>query len=500
MITRRLRLPAVSTRDLLLATGAALFTAVLAYAGSHKLGLAGLLTPLAVLAAAYLLARPVVAVTLVVGLVVLFEGPSFGLFTFTQRLYVEAYKDISILDVLVALAIVSVGVDVIRRGRRLRVPRSLAIPLVMLALGMVGGVVVGRAAGASLRFAVTSEHVLGYLLLLPIAVANLEIDRRQVTRLLGGAMVLAIVKAVLGLVEVAGHLGTPIEGTATLTYYEPTANWLIMIAILTCFAAVLARARPPLWMLLGSPLLIACLLLSYRRSFWIGAALGVLLVLMLGTTPVGRRLLVPSALAVAASIWLLGSIHFQSNIPIVKRLTSLQPAKVEANREDRYRLDERANVEAAIRAHPITGLGATIPWRATARTLPLEGEGGQGREYVHFAALWFWMKIGILGLFAYVGVILASMWLAFWAWRSSHEPLLRAFALASLCGFAGLVAIDTTASFTGVEARFTVLFAAQLGVLAQIIRTGGSSQDEADDEPALPAIGPPLAAPLLPAA
>jgi hypothetical protein len=32
----------------------------------------------------------------------------------------------------------------------------------------------------------------------------------------------------------------------------------------------------------------------------------------------------------------------------------------------------------------------------------------------------------------------------------------------------GLVVIDTTASFTGVEARFTVLFAVQVGLLALI--------------------------------
>ena len=40
---------------------------------------------------------------------------------------------------------------------------------------------------------------------------------------------------------------------------------------------------------------------------------------MLGTSPVGRRLLVPIGLAVAVAIWLLGSIHFQAQIPIVKR-------------------------------------------------------------------------------------------------------------------------------------------------------------------------------------
>jgi hypothetical protein len=204
--------------------------------------------------------------------------------------------------------------------------------------------------------------------------------------------------------------------------------------------------------------------------------LGLLLVLMLGTSPAGRRLLVPAGLGVVLAIWLLGSINFQNQSPIVKRVTSLAPSKLEANAEDRYRLDERADVLAEIQAHPIAGLGVTIPWAATAQTLPLESGEGQGRQYVHFAALWFWLKLGVLGLCAYVGVMFASMWVAWQAWREGSEPLLRAFGLASLCGMAGLLVMDTTASFTGVEPRLTVLFAAQVGLLALLARLAGRSR------------------------
>jgi len=366
---------------------------------------------------------------------------------------------------------------------------------VILALAMVTGVVVGHAAGASLRFAVTSEHVLAYLLVMPVAVANLDLDRAQITRLLGWALALAGFKAFLGLIEVAGHLGTPIEGVAELTYYEPTSNWLIMIAALSVFAALLARAKPPLWMMLLLPLLTASLLLSYRRSFWIGAVLGVVLVVILGLSPVGRRLLIPIGLAVVVSIWLLGSIHFQDQIPIVKRAESLAPSKLEASAQDRYRLNERANVIAEIRAHPISGLGVTIPWRATTQTLALEGQ-PEARQYVHFALLWFWLKLGILGAFAYIGMMIGSMWVAWQAWHASREPLLRAFALASLCGVVGLLAIDTTASFTGVDPRFTLLFAAQVGLLALLVSTAESWQHEEAQE-----AGPEeLLAPMVPAA
>jgi O-antigen ligase len=471
MVAWRMRLRTLAHRELFIAAIAAAGTMLLAYAGAHKLGTAGIALPLGVVVVVILMRRPVVMVSAVVGLAILCEGSSFGLFSFSSHLY-DQYKGLDALDGLVALAVLAVGLDVMRRGRSLYVPRPLALPLMLLALAMIVGVIMGHAYGTSLRTVVVSEDVLVCLLLLPVAVANLELDRHQVIQLLGVLAGLAIVKAILGIVEVVGHHGQPVEGRATLSYYEPAANWLIMIAIFGALALLMARARPPRWLLLGSPLLIASLLLSYRRSFWIAAILGVLLVILLGTSSAGRRMLVPVSLLLAVSVWLLGSVGFQSSgSPIVQRFDTLTPAKLEANAEDRYRLDERANVLGAIGEHPITGLGVTVPWAATFR--PLSVEHPEGRLYVHFAALWFWLKLGILGLIAYVTMLLGSGLLAWQAWRRSREPVLRAFGLASLCGIVGLAAMDTTASFTGVDPRFTVLFAAQLGLLALVVRTAG---------------------------
>lgn len=473
---RSQRLLALPRKDAVLAAGAAATLALLVAAGVRDFGPLALLLPVALAAAAMLVLRPVLTLVLVSGLAILCEGPEFGLLNFTSHLYTQVYKDISLLDVLVGLLVVSALMDVLRGGRALRVPRALAVGLVMLALAMVAGAYVGHNSGISLRYSIFSEHILFYLLLVPVAVANLELDERQITQLLGGAMALAVVKAILGLLEVSLHLGKPIEGSSTLTYYEPTANWLMMIALLAILAALLMKVTQPRWILLSSPLLIACLLFSYRRSFWIAAVLGALLVVLLGTSPAGRRLLIPASLAVAGAIWLAGSLNFQSNLPVVRRIDSLSFSTLEANREDRYRLDERANVWAEVQAHPITGLGVGIPWQATATPLPIEHE--EGRQYVHFAALWFWLKLGVLGLCAYVGLILGSIMLAWQAWRRAARPWLRAFGLASVCGIAGLIVMDTTASFTGVEGRFTIVLAVQLGLLALLAR--GSDSKSAD--------------------
>lgn len=470
MMAWRLRLQESLSRELLIVAGCSLGTLLLAYVGAHKLGAEGLLLPFGVVVLIILMRRPLAMVTLMAGVVILCEGPSFGLFSFTSHLYTHVYRELTPVDLLVTLTVISVGLDIVRKRPLARLPRSLAFASSLLALAMIAGAVTGHAAGLGIRSVLLGEDVLAYLLLIPLAVANLDIGPDRIRMLLLGAVGLAAIKAVLGLIEIVGHKGTPIEGLATLTYYEPTANWLIMIVLLGIIAALVARMHPPLWMMLCIPLLLASLLLSYRRSFWIGAVLGLLLVVMLSVSPVGRRMLVPVSLMLVIAIWVLGSVHLQnSQVPIVRRVASLNPSKLEQNAEDRYRLDERANVLAAIRAHPETGLGMLVPWTATKQ--PLSVEHPEAREYVHFAFLWFWLRLGILGAFAYLSMMAASALLAWRVWRLRTEPLFKAFGLASLCGFAGLAVIETTATFTGIDPRFTIVLGVQIGLLALLART-----------------------------
>jgi O-antigen ligase len=474
MTTRLTR--ALDDRGSLIAAGAAGAAALIAFLGAHRLGTTGLLLPLVAVLLIILMRRPVAMVVLVTMLAIVCEGPTFGVLSFTSTLYSDRfYHELNPLDMLVALTVISVGLDVMRSRRAVILPRPLLLPLVLLALAILAGCVTGIAAGQSPKLVILSANVLLYLLALPLVVANLRIDRRHVTMLIGGAAALAIVKAVLGLIEVFGHYGQAIEGHTTLSYYEPPANWLIMCTLLGIAMLVLARIRPPLWVLMGTPLLLACLVLSYRRSFWIGSVLGILLILLLGSSATGRRLLVPACLLVAIAIWTLGSTGWQSSdSPIVQRATSLAPAKLEANVEDRYRLDERANVLGAIGQHPITGLGLYVPWSASSR--PLSIEHPEGRMYVHFAALWFWLKLGILGLAAYLTLLTGAGILAWQVWRQSQEPSARAFGLASLCALVGLAVIELTASFTGVEQRFTILFGVQLGLLALLARKAAPTE------------------------
>ena len=106
----------------------------------------------------------------------------------------------------------------------------------------------------------------------------------------------------------------------------------------------------------------------------------------------------PTVVLLAVVVWLVGSFAIPGRLAGRRRAVSLQPTSVTASAQDRYRLDERANVWANVREHPFTGLGLGVAWSATERPLPLD----RPRSYAHFAALYWWMKLGILGALAYL--------------------------------------------------------------------------------------------------
>ncbi len=465
MLALRQRLRGAWVEALAPALLATVATLAIALFAERRLGGAGLFVPLALIAVVLLVRRPLVAVATAVVAPAVCEGPTFGIPVMTH-LYDHVYKQLTALDLLVILAGVAVGADLIRRRRQPHLPSVLAFPLLLVMLAMTAGFAVTRAGGASFRDTLFAMHVLFYLLVIPAAIVNLDLGRDRIALLLKGAIALAVLKAAMGLVVMAGGGSVELGGGTHLTYYEPTANWLIMIALLGTLAAlvgVLARGR---WMAIAIPLLTASLVLSYRRSFWIAAVLGLVLVLLFGTSARSRRVLVPAVVLVAAAIWALGSIGFQAQTPLANRVQSLDPTNLQSNAEDRYRLDERANVIAQIKRDPIAGIGLERGWVASARSLPVEHV--DGRLYVHFALLWWWLKLGILGAVAFASLLLGGFVLAWQTWRRSREPTFRAFGLASLVGFAGLIAIETTDSFSGVDARFTVLLGAQLGLLSAL--------------------------------
>jgi len=423
--------------------------------------------------------RPGLALALLLIPVVVFEGQS-GNVSSVPRLYATVSAlHTTPAEVLILVATLALLVRAYRVG--IRPPWPLTWPLALLGVATVSGAVVGLSNHApSGDLFITVRHLI-YLVLLPLIVVNVWRDPETIRRVLVVGAALVIVKAGLGLVSL--HGGSQVDPTTgavmSLTYYEPTSNFLSMLYLLFVLGAMIRRVKLPWWVLLGTPLVFASLLLSFRRSFWIGAVLGLLLVLVLAPGIMGRvrLVLIVGLIAVGLSLSLATGVvkDLQLQGQIAQRAQSINPVQLSTNPQDRYRLDERRNVLAEITRHPITGLGLNVPW--TAR-YPVSLSTGDP-NYVHFAALWFWLKLGILGLVAYLALMVAGIRAGYRAWRRCRDPLLQNTGLALGIGLLSLMVVETTATFTAADPRFTIVLGTLLGLLAALWRlaASGSSGD-----------------------
>jgi O-Antigen ligase len=468
----------------LLAGGAGLFALLVA----HRIGwLAVLLALVGGAAALALLERPGLLVGAAVVLTVLVEGrDATQILPDAADIYEPVVGGVLPLELLTLLILVAVGIDVLRR-RELLLPEPLTVPLLALVLAIVFGLTVGHFGGAGGSDMLAALRTLLYLVIFPLVVVNVVRTRAQLRTALGILIALALVKAVIGVASVVGGFGlaSPEPGGAEtiLTYYESTANWLLTLFILGFAAALAAGARLPWWAWATAPLALASLVLSYRRSFWIGTAVGFVLVVLLGSGRFGRRVMLPllAVVGVGLALTLSGHVVTEQQSPLIKRAQSLDPTKLKTNKEDRYRLDERRNVLADIGEHPITGVGIGNGW---AERYPVSVAREGARNYVHFVALWYWLHLGILGLAAYLWIFGAAIVAGFKLWKRGPEPWLRAIGLGFVGSLAALMIAETTASFTGIELRATVVIGAALGLLAAARRVAAQ---EASLTPAAPA-------------
>ncbi len=242
-----------------------------------------------------------------------------------------------------------------------------------------------------------------------------------------------------------------------------------MLALAVIAAGQIRRAHLPGWIVLMWPLLLLALVMSYRRSFWLVAILAIGLIAVLGATKLQRRLAVPVGIVVIGSILAALSSGFAAGVqgPVVERAQSLAPSQIAASASDRYRITERRNVVDDLQRHPAVGLGIGVPWTPRA---PVIIESADARQYVHVALLWYWMKLGALGPIAYVLVMLGTAATALRVFRLHPDPWVCVIGLGSAAGVLGLMAGELTATFTGADARFTVMLGAQIGALAVLHR------------------------------
>jgi O-antigen ligase len=472
----------VANASRLMAAGFLGVAAVLfVYVAAGRFGVAAVAAPFAVVAAILLLGRPGVLLAILLVLTVMCEYRAPGLLKPTSNFYEPPLVALPAYQLLFVFLCAATALDV-SRSRAFRLPAPFTLPLLLLAFALVIGVVNGL-------FSLSDTSPLGpelriqlVLLLMPLVVVNVVRNREQLHLVLRVAAVVVALKAVVGLAAATSGGGTADVYGQSLTYYEPTGNWLMIAFLLTMVGALVTRTRVSRWLLPVVPLAFATLLLSYRRGWWIGTVVGLVVVVVVGTGPFGRRLLVPAVLVLGIAAWAMlstGLVNDRVQGPVAERIRSLDPTKLQSNVYDAYRIVERRNVLASIAERPVSGLGLGARW--TAR-YPVPVAYPDARVYTHIAALWYWLKLGILGLLAYVGLILAALLATYQVFRRHPDRMLRVAALGLMGAIVALAVTEMTESNTGVDPPFTVVIGAVFGLLA-CARAGLSDRARAPVEP-----------------
>jgi hypothetical protein len=431
-------------------------------AGSHK-GVLLLVVVMALfLAGSLLLSPPWVSLTALLLPLVLFEALPTGFLDTGTRFY-HGHRLSPPLGLFV-LAVGALLFDRVKTGEPFRRPGPFIYPVGFLLACALMGAVNGRLSGAATSDLIYQLEPLIFLTLMPWVVVNVLRTRSSVRNFAVAAGVLAIIKGAEGLMSLASGGGGGALGESSITYLEPTANWLSLLFLLTLLVALIHRVPTASWARWGSILAFAALVLSFRRSFWIGGTLGIVLVLLLATGRRGGRVLLPSAVVFAvASVLTFAIAQGGSNNPVLARGKQLSPSAISLSADDRYRIEERRNILKNVEKRPVFGLGIAVPWTAY-RAVSLDFSGA--RQYTHLLVLWYWMKMGVFGLIAYLWLMGTALYMGYSLWRRHPDGLHRSIGLAALAGFAGLMIAEATASFTGVDLRFSFIVGAAMGWLA----------------------------------
>jgi O-antigen ligase/polysaccharide polymerase Wzy-like membrane protein len=420
-----------------------------------------------------LLERPTAVLVGVLVATVLFESERQSLVPAASDFY---RGPPSALDLLLAVVVLGLVLHAASGRATIYLPGSFTLPLVVLATAACAGTAAGYLGGADRTALVIDLRGVVYLVLLPILVVSLLGSGEAVRLAVVVGAVLAGVKGIEGLVSWLVGAGRSIEGT-TLTFYAPGANFFLMVFVSAVLAALVMRVPLPLWTKLAAVLAFAVIILSFRRSFWIALPLSLLAALVIASGARLRLLVVPGLAVLGLSAFLAVTTYGgpQLSGPVGKRFQSLNPTSLRADRYDRYRIDEAANVREELRRHPLTGLGLGVPWQER-HPLPVELDGGH--YYTHVVAFWFWLKLGLAGVIAYVWLMVAAIAAGLRIWRRHPEPIVRVAGVAVAAALPALAVAETTASFTGADPRFSVLMGALFGWLA-----AAAAQAHRDESP-----------------
>jgi O-antigen ligase len=375
------------------------------------------------------------------------------------------------LLLIVLLLVIMLRYVADRTWHRTRTPldQLLLLFCVLAIIGLVNSVLNH---GVRFDHATPEARVFLYYLLF-FAVTNLIKTRDQLVRLIVGILFVAAVvagsmavQAILGRAVFAAN-GPAVDGETLVRAFNPGfVACYVALTVLICDTGLRKDHRSRLVNYLLILLLGLGLVTTLARNLLIAGAisLSVLFVLLhqRDRSRLGGRLLILAGIALfgmAALLLFGGEFRLLQYLSAYSdRASRMFSGTILSSRENvLIRWDEVEYAWQQITKHPILGIGFTTPYR------PPFYLGDKGTYYIHNAYLWIWLKTGLLGLAAFLGLSFRFLQRGFQHWRDADDSFLRAAMLGFTLAYLGMMITNLVApSF--VENWNAAIFAVIMGI------------------------------------
>lgn len=282
--------------------------------------------------------------------------------------------------------------------------------------------------------------------------------------------VLVIVAAFVGRFGVGQFLfqqGTwDLQGVSRVSSIYPSATALSLylsriVPIAICLVLFLPRG-PRRW---GYALLLAPLglglILTWARGAWLGVAVGVLAVLLLGRS---RKITIPLAVATALGVVLLQFGRTDSAGSAVSRLNIWSAAW------------------QVIRDHPLFGIGLDQFLYLDRKEYPIPDSRFMAIAHPHNLILDVWLRLGLLGLAVFAWLLIGAYRLLWQAWRRLAPSPDRALVLALIASLTAFL-VHGLVDMAFFVQDLALLFWLTLGLAATLARQAPGTLRPANDRP-----------------
>lgn len=424
---------------------------------------------LAPIAAAFVviavLYRPVVGVYLTIGSAILFEQYAItGVYPLTAQVHffqnLSAFTPIpirlSLSDLLMVLTLVSM---LARQALHLRPPLRLGpfgggikVFAGVFLLAIVIGVV--RGPGWDIDAGLQEMRAVSQMLVAYFLAVNLIRTRAQLS-VVAWLLVLCVgVKGVQAILNWQSAQSAGLDLDA-VTGHEDVIFFDVALAILAVMAVTRVRTRLTTALLFIAPVVVTAELLTERRVAFValGAVLAAVGLLSLASDP-RRGLVFATAMALALGAYL--AVFWDDTGPLGQPARAVrgvvEPSSLSGRdtQSNHWRDIENRNIAFTVRELPLTGVGIGQQYLFREEPPPLGSpKFFYWRNFTHNAALWPWLKAGVLGAFAFWFLAARVLLLGSAMYARVRDPELRWVAAVPVT----IVIVWIT--YAGVEPAFT---------------------------------------------